>query len=120
MLEDAGTSMQDGSVPDAGAQNETMTCDKSESYRSGEATVTVRWAEFEIDPGATEVTVCHVGSSTLPPDNGRDTCGRSTAHYQWFRGTTTGFVRCGHSVNHDDPDTPDTDSPDPISITVHR
>jgi hypothetical protein len=125
MIEDAGTSMQDGSVPDAGAQDVNATCNKSATERldegdTGARTMTFRWAEFDIDPGATEVTTCHRGDpEAFYPYSRQDTCYRGKA--PWYRGTSTGFVQCGTRTDWDD-DTryTDSDTPDPISITVHR
>jgi len=117
MLVDAGTSMQDGSVPDAGAQDEAVTCNKSETRDIDGGRRTWRWAEFNVDPGVTEVTVCRdLEGESDPPYLGRNDCFRRKA--TWFQGTSIGFVNCGGRI------TPDTGEPidfgDPISITVHR
>jgi hypothetical protein len=122
MIEDAGTSMQDGSVPDAGAQDETVTCDKSETWPRGDGNDWVLmplWAEFEVDPGVTEVTVCRDGdpNAPVPPDR-PDFCSRTKA--DWHHGTSTGFVYCGRRRVYDDPETPDVYQGDVISITAHR
>jgi hypothetical protein len=93
------------SVPDAGAQDETVTCNKSEGYVTGETTSVVYWAEFPIDPGVTEVTTCHGGSPSYP-FNAIPKCHRGKV--QWKRGTSTGLVHCG------------TDPASFPTITVHR
>ena len=115
MLEDAGQILQDGSVPEA--QGQEVGCNKSEARNEDGYTVTVRWAEFEVDPGVTEVTICNAvsGNPFWPPQE-RSNCGRFKAG--WIRGTSTGWVPCGARTVQDDSTT--TDSPDPISITVHR
>jgi len=119
MIEDAGTSMQDGSVPDAGAQDVEVSCDKSQVVPKNGYTITYRWAEYEIDPGVTGVTTCRRGDPDADRSvQRRDQCWRFTSN--WIRGTSTGWTDCGQHVNYDDPDTPDFDVPDPISITVHR
>lgn len=121
MLVDAGESLQDGSVPPA--QGQEVSCNRSETKRDeqGGATYTYRWAEFEVDPGATEVTTCIGAVDTSPynyPISDRSTCFRRIA--PWYRGTTTGWVQCSRSIDFDNPDTPDRDEDDPTSITVHR
>jgi hypothetical protein len=113
MLEDAGTMLQDGSVPDAGAQDTPVECNKSEDYQCGEATCTQHWAEFPITPGQTEVTICNPGDPNSTVEYGRlDTCYRTKA--AWFDGTSTGFTYCGI----------ESDAAGwigkPKSITVHR
>ena len=118
VLTDAGTSLQDGAVPDAGAQDEPVTCDKSETRNVPGYAVTARWAEFEVDPGVTEVTICQAVTTDTPfwPPQARSNCYRTKA--QWLRGTSTGWVACGYRTVSDDGTT--NDNPDPISITVHR
>jgi hypothetical protein len=77
------------------------------------------WAEFDVDPGVTEVTTCRDGdpNASVPPYR-PDSCYRSKA--QWHHGTSTGFVYCGTRRVYDDPETPDVYEGDVISITVHR
>ena len=134
MMQDAGdadaATMPDGSIGSGGSTGTggtggtpttdiTVTCNKSETYMSGDTAVTVRWAEFEIDPGATEVTVCYDRAGYIePPGKDNDTCSRFKS--SWFRGTSTGFAGCGRHIDYANPDIEDFDSPDPISITVHR
>ena len=116
MLEDAGQMMQDGSVPDAGAQDEMVTCNKSEKVDLGNGvSITYRWAEFDVDPGATEVTGCYRYPDTPDPLLRQATCSRNKA--TWFQGTSNGFFRCGRRTNNNGTI---TDNPDPVSITVHR
>jgi hypothetical protein len=115
MLTDAGEVLTDGAVPNAGAQDEPVTCNKTATDQLDGLTITYRWAEFDVDPGVTEVTICYEGGGTAwTPSQ----CSRYKP--AWLRGTTTGRVSCGTRYDYDDPDTPDFDTPDPISITVHR
>ncbi len=123
MIADAGTSMQDGSVPPTMAQE--VSCNKSASERldegeNGARTITFRWAEFDVDAGVTEVTICHRGDPDgYQPQFRKDWCFRGGA--QWLRGTSTGLVSCGIKTDWDNDETfTDSDSPDPLSITVHR
>ena len=84
---------------------------------SSDGTTTQRWAEFDVDPGQTEVTSCRAGTATAIGPSKRDTCFRYIAH--WIRGTSTGVVWCG--VDYFDAEgTRVVSNPDPISITVHR
>jgi hypothetical protein len=123
MLQDAGQMMQDGSVPDAGAQDETVTCNKSKTKSGEGVSITYTWAEFEVDPGVSEVTTCDKGQSSpteyTHPTFERATCYRGIA--SWYHGTSTGFVHCGQLFDYVDPGLSDFDTRDQIiSITVHR
>ena len=93
VLEDAGQAMRDAGEnmqPDAGAQDTSAQCDKSDIL--GEQTV--YWAEFPIStPGQTEVTVCHRGNPDSYAHWKRDYCHRGIS--QWYEGTNTGVVYCG-------------------------
>ncbi len=95
MLVDAGTSLQDGSVPDAGADFEA-------SCNMGEANT--RWSEFPVsNPGQTEVTICYAARPEQAGPSRKATCTRLVA--PWYEGTNTGFIwSCDDSVT---------------SITVH-
>jgi hypothetical protein len=121
MMQDAGTMLADaGSMmqPDAGAQDVSASCNKSGTHRwGGNADRTVHWAEFEVTPGTTEVTVCHRQWEGGAPPNAV-TCHRSKA--TWIRGTSTGVVQCSADIDYDDPDTDDIVGEGPVSITVHN
>ena len=143
MLEDAGVSMQDagdadaatmpdGSTGSGGATDSggsggtpgtdvTVHCNKSVVWFDDDFAKRTRyWAEFDVDPGSTEVTVC--GLNTLFAAAGsqttRETCGRNIA--LWFRSTNTGYWYCGESIDWVNPDMADIPFVPPISITVHR
>jgi hypothetical protein len=109
-LVDAGEMMMDASVPDAGAQDMPVECNKQEDHPNG--ITIIHWAEFPVTPGQTEVTVCRPWLRTTPPFN-RDFCYRKVA--DWYHGTSTGFVECGGE---------NTVTPSwagkPLSITVHN
>jgi hypothetical protein len=106
ILTDAGDAM----MPDAGADFEA-TCNKSEQNPDTETKLIYHWAEFEIDPGKTEVTICYrYAADALPPHRNGVFCWRSKAN--WKQGTTTGFVNCGT-------ETDDGWRNKPESITVH-
>jgi hypothetical protein len=99
MLADAGDVMQ----PDAGAQDTSVSCDKSETYPPGTETVQ-RWAEYPINaPGQTEVTICYRGNPDSYGPSKRDTCNRLVS--PWYEGTNTGAIHCNGDVK---------------SITVHN
>jgi hypothetical protein len=105
-----GTTDGTGATPGTGAtggtpeQNVRVECDKSAPIPSGGTRYA---AEFEVDPGRTEVTVCGDGtpSSFGNISFGRDSCNRRIAGY--YEGTTTGFVDCGTE-------------PGRYRVTVHR
>lgn len=66
------------------------------------------WAEFPVDPGKTEYTVCSVWNDTYIENYpghpyAQNTCWRGVASY--YEGTSTGFVTCQDNTR---------------SITVHR
>lgn len=118
---EAGQSMTGGAGATGGTaeQNIEVECDKSETRQDTDLTIVYRWAEFEVEPGVTEVTTCVRGAEPPGrPTEARERCARFKA--LWFRGTNTGYVDCGRSVNYDDPDREDSDIDDPLSITVHR
>jgi hypothetical protein len=95
-----------------------VTCNKSETAIWGsDGSQTHRWAEFDVDPGQTEYTVCREGTPSSTGLSKRDTCSRSIAN--WIRGTSTGAVWCGYDL-FDADGTRVGGSLDPISITVHR
>jgi len=137
IVTDAGTVIQDGSVPDASAQggsggaggvggqggavppapvDREVTCNHSNSDGSpSHATITIHWAEFVVDPGVTQMTIC------TPADvrtiDGAWTCQRSIAPY--IRGTNVALVECGGSIDYNSDgiiEVPMT----PITITVHE
>jgi len=114
--------MLDASVPDAGAQDTPVQCNKSmvdtgNPGNEGIVTITQRWAEFSVTPGVTEVTTCGRFASGRPPWGNDVFCFRNKA--RWKEGTSTGFVECGRDFDYADPETPDFIGPDPVSITVH-
>ena len=114
VIRDAGDAMQDaGDVmqPDAGAQDVSASCNKSETHPEAEG-YKYYWAEFPInEPGITEVTVCNHGDPDSLHYQKADWCSRRIA--TWLDGTSTGVVYCG-SENPSNPYTP------PKSITVHN
>jgi hypothetical protein len=121
MMQDAGTMLADAGdmmQPDAGAQDTPASCNKSETRDIGNgASRTWRWAEFDVDPGVTEVSTCRdLQGEDDPPYLGRDDCFRRTA--SWFNGTSIGFVDCGGEVMASDGTV--TVFPPPLSITVHN
>jgi len=115
MLADAGDMMQ----PDAGAQDTPASCNKSVVYVDDETYKRTRyWAEFDVDPGSTEVTVCAVNELFSQAGSSRDICYRRIA--SWVRGTNTGIHYCGEGIDWVNPDTSDVPFVPPISITVHN
>ena len=100
------------------AQTE-VTCQSEYAVRDDERgqTRTHIWAEFDVNPGRTEVTVCYPGNSEAEDPVARlDRCSRGKA--PWFVGTNRGYVDCGVLIDNDvGPDIPATDI---ISITVHN
>ena len=117
MLEDAGVSMQDGSVPDAGAQDTPVECGEvgSEPWGDG-GRADYYSAEFDANPGQTEVTVCQDGTTLF--SRGRPTCYRGTAG--WHEGTSTGFVSCGVRYFDAEGNVTVDGTAHIRSITVHR
>jgi len=104
MLIDAGEMMQ----PDAGAQDTPVECNKSEQNPNSQTKQVWHWAEFEIDPGRTEVTVCTLRPGW--PFGGQTHCSRSKA--LWIQGTNTAIVFCGFEYE-------DRIDNEVTSITVH-
>jgi len=81
----------DGGEPDDGGVPDTVVACE---FEGDERT----WAEFPVNPGVTEVTVCWDGPEPLGPY-----CQRYVAPY--FEGTSIGLVSCQDAIR---------------SITVHR
>ena len=101
-----------------GRADRNVTCNKSLAQLREGFTVTSRWAEFPVEPGKTEVTVCWPGHEKYKwPPRLKTHCTQEKA--TWHQGTKTGYVTCGFSVAGPD-GTVHNNEPDPISITVHR
>jgi hypothetical protein len=83
---DAGDAM----MPDAGADFQ-VSCEVIESAETASGGhVDYYGAEFDVDPGHTEVTTCQEGWGAF---NDRPFCWRIIA--QWYEGTSTGVQTCG-------------------------
>ena len=121
MANGGGATNGTGATGGTPEQNIEVDCNKMETLRADGFTATHYWAEFEVDPGMTEVTVCSRATPSNPagaPPFYSDRCGRSKA--VWYLGTTTGWVVCGTAIDYDNPDIPDQEYRAPLSVTVHR
>lgn len=76
-------------------------CDLREEVAPGSGTYW-EWAEFDVVPGKTEITVCRKGVGDIGPQ-AEPWCSRYVP--AWYEGTAIGYVMCGDVVT---------------SITVHR
>lgn len=111
-----GEMMMDASVPDAGAQDTPAQCEKvgSEPWGDG-GRADYYAAEFDADPGQTEVTVCRDGNLF---SRSRAYCHRSIA--QWHEGTSMGFWSCGVRYFDADGNTAADGVAQIRSVTVHN
>jgi hypothetical protein len=105
---DMMSEIMDSGVPDAGAQDTPAECNKREMVPGSDGNFW-RWAEFEIEPGQTEATVCTLRNSW--PFDGQTHCTRYKP--QWIQGTNTAIVLCGFEY-------PDRIDNEVVSITVHN
>ena len=102
--EDGGKGGDGGTEPDVAAECDFESC---LTYEDGTKSC-LMWAEFPVNPGRTEVTICHRASPQYTegwPGHpyAQKTCQRYIAPY--YEGTGTGFTTCSELTT---------------SITVHR
>lgn len=107
VVPDAGAPADAGTEPDGGTDI-AAECDFEECIDFGDGQeICQQWAEFSVNPGQTEVTVCNRPSDFSQfveiPGAATDTCHRYIAPY--YKGTATGWVMCHENTT---------------SITVHR
>ena len=103
--------MMDSGVPDAGAQDTPVQCNKQEQDPDFETKFIYHWAEFPVTPGVTEVTTCYrYAADGAPPHRDGVFCWRGKAN--WKQGANIGVVSCGFENE-------DGWRNKPESITVH-